>query len=88
MAERQNFAWLTLLRLLANQLIILAKQTAHTHTDRDHKFPLCVSVCIMHLSAPSICGASTSSCCSIDNQEGASNGKEGWAEHRNQDEHT
>lgn len=44
MAKRQNFAWLTLLRLLANQLIILAKQTAHTHTERDHKFPVCVCV--------------------------------------------
>lgn len=88
MAKRQNFAWLTLLRLLANQLIILAKQTAHTHTQRETTNFRCVYVCIMHLSAPSICGASTSSCCSIDNPAGArGNGKGGMAEHRNQDGH-
>lgn len=93
MAKRQNFAWLTLLRLLANQLIILAKQTAHTQTHTPTQTETtnfrCVYVCIMHLSAPSICGASTSSCCSIDNPVGArGNGKGGMAEHRNQDGHT
>lgn len=74
--EKAKFGktWLTLLRLLANQLIILAKQTAHTHTQRETTNFRCVYVCIMHLSAPSICGASTSSCCSIDNPVGGRGG--------------
>lgn len=42
----------------------------HIHRLGSHKFPLslCMSVgvCIMQLSAPSICGTATSSCCSID----------------------